>query len=53
MADKSKSKTQPLADLQTAGARVRELAWIGQHAQAIDLATEALSRSDWQSDRPT
>ena len=27
-------------------ARVRELAWSGQHAQAIDLATQALSRPE-------
>ncbi|MDO9302590.1 MAG: hypothetical protein Q7T89_14480, partial [Anaerolineales bacterium] len=35
-------------------ARVRDLAWTGQHAQAIDLASQALSKaagkSDWQSD---
>src|SRR5919109_4346605 len=30
--------------------QVRQLAWTGQHAKAIELATEALSKSDWQSD---
>src|SRR5215207_5406383 len=29
--------------------RVRELAWTGQHAQAIDLASQELSKADWQS----
>ena len=29
---------------------IRQLAWTGQHAAAIDSATEALSTSDWQSD---
>ena len=26
-------------------ARMRELSWTGQHAKAVDLATETLSRS--------
>src|SRR5215211_5511166 len=30
--------------------RVRELAWAGQHSQAIELASQELSKSDWQSD---
>ena len=30
--------------------RVRVLAWKGQHTQAIELATQELSRSEWHSD---
>ncbi len=29
--------------------RVRELAWTGQHAQAIELASQELSKADYQS----
>src|SRR5215217_2970138 len=29
--------------------RIRELAWTGQHAQAIELATQALDMADYQS----
>src|SRR5919109_2695375 len=30
--------------------QVRQLAWTGQHAKAIELASQELSKSDWQSD---
>jgi tetratricopeptide (TPR) repeat protein len=40
MKDPVKTKAQLAAGIQP---RVRELAWTGQHAQAIDLATQALA----------
>src|ERR1044071_2284585 len=33
--------------------QVRQLAWAGQHTQAIELAPQALDLTDWQSPRGT
>ncbi|HLF74543.1 MAG TPA: GAF domain-containing protein [Anaerolineales bacterium] len=47
---KEKASRQPPVVRDQTIARVRELAWTGQHAKAIELATEELSRPDRQSD---
>jgi GAF domain-containing protein/CheY-like chemotaxis protein/tetratricopeptide (TPR) repeat protein len=42
---KKKDSSQQSAVIDQTISRVRELAWAGQHAKAIELATETLSRS--------
>src|SRR5215204_5557594 len=47
---KKKDGSQQSAVSEQTISRVRELAWMGQHAQAIELATEPLSRSGLKPD---